>query len=287
MPHVLFIMEKFHTDSTIGKTNNYWNLLGSYECSGLGTYEVHYIDPTEIWSQSGVDHVLNTRRFDAAFISVFHHTPSHEVHKKFGHKMALLWWDSILSMPGVRSLAPTTRQFCFDWGKGEEEPNVFCVNVPQDERVFYRDKNIIENIDVSFVGSITDYWSDRRRIVEKIKDAGINIYAGGGRGHGLGNLSIEEYSGIFRRSKICLNLSYGHGRPQRKGRSFEIAACGKFMLTNCPEMFSGKEGTWFDENVDYVSFTEDDLIDKIKHYLSNNEERERISDNIYKKYVEN
>ena len=64
---ILMIMEKYHSPGNI--TNNFWNLIGSWECAGHGTYEVAYIDPTEIWSQRGVDHVLTTKQYDAAFIS--------------------------------------------------------------------------------------------------------------------------------------------------------------------------------------------------------------------------
>jgi hypothetical protein len=275
-------MEKYHTDSTIGKTNNFWNLLGSYECSGYGQHEVCYIDPEEIWSSEGVDKALMSHDYDAAIISVYHHLPSRHVASLVGHKTAFCWWDSVISMDGVKSWAPLVHQLCFDWGKGEELPNVFCVAVPQDTRIFNRDDSI-EDIDVSFCGSMTSYWSDRISLVKKIQDAGINIWGNGGRGHGLLNLPIEEYASIFKRSKMCLNLSKGHGRTQRKGRTFEIAACGKFMLLNHPEMYAG----WFEDGIDYVSFDDNDIVDKIRYYLANDDKRKEISNNLYNKYYNN
>lgn len=285
MTHVLFITEKYHSGPNYGLTNHIYNLVGSYECSGYGTYEHHFIDPENIWSSQGVDAVLMSQSYDAAIISVYHHLPSPGVAAKIGHKTFMCWWDSIISMGGVMGWAGMIHQACFDWGKGQEHPNCYCVDVPQDTRKFYRDSNVVKDIDVSFVGSIGSPWSDRANTINKIKEAGINIWAGGGRGPGYDNLSIDEYANMFRRSKICLNLSYGHGRPQRKGRSFEIAASGAFMLTNCPEMFNGKEGNWFDENVDYVSFNDNNLIEKIHYYLNNDSERNEIADNIYNKYM--
>jgi hypothetical protein len=283
MAHVLFITEKYHTDSTIGLTNNMWNLIGSYECSGLGTYTHKFIDPENIWSGEGVDHELLTNQYDAAIISVYHHLPSFHVAAQFGHKTCFLWWDSCLSMDGVRHHANVAHQLCFDWGKGEEYPNCFCVEVPQDTRIFYPDDNLEKDIDVSFVGSLTDYWSDRIRLIKKIEEAGIKIWYGGGRGHGLGNLPIEEYAAIHRRSKICLNLSYGHGRPQRKGRSFELAASKSFMMSNCPEMMDG----WFGRDTEYVPFDDENIVDKINYYLDHEEERKHISHCLYETYRNN
>ncbi len=286
MTHVLFITEKYHSGPNFGLTNNIYNLIGSYECAGYGTYTHCFIDPENIWSSQGVDEALTSNTYDAAIISVYHHLPSHHVARQIGHKTFMFWWDAVVSMGGVQGWSGLIHQGCFDWGKDEEFPNCFCLDVPQDTRKFFRD-DTQKDIDVSFVGSIGAPWSDRANTIKKIRDAGFNVWSGGGRGPGYDNLSIDEYAKIFRRSKICLNLSYGHGRPQRKGRSFEIAASGAFMLTNCPEMFSGKGGNWFENGVDYVSFDDSNLLEKVTYYLSHEEERNVIADNIYKKYVGN
>lgn len=287
MVNVLFITEKYHSGREYGLTNNIYNLIGSYECSGYGTYTHCFIDPEDIWSSAGVDQALLNHTYDAAIISVYHHLPSHGVAQQVGHKTCMCWWDSIVSMGGVHGWAGMVHQLCFDWGKGQEHPNCFCVEVPQDTRHFFRDPLVEKDIDVSFVGSIGAPWSDRANTINKLKEAGFNVWAGGGRGPGYDNLEIEQYTNIFRRSKICLNLSYGHGQPQRKGRSFEIAAVGGFMLTNCPQMFAGREGNWFEENVDYASFDEGNMVDKVRYYLNNESERQRMENNIYEKYVAN
>lgn len=288
--HVLFITEKYHSGPNFGLTNNMYNLIGSYECANYGTYTHKFIDPENIWSSSGVDEVLLNNEYNAAVISVYHHLPSPGVAQRVGNKTVMCWWDAIVSLPGIHQWANYIHQLMFDHGKGQEYPNCFSVEVPQDSRIFCRD-GTQEDIDVSFVGSIDAPRSDRGRVMAMVHEVGQKygwkVWAGGGRGPGLSNLSIEEYAGIHKRSKICLNLSYGHGRPQRKGRSFEIAACGKFMLANCPEMYSGKEGTFFDDGIDYVSFDDSNLIDKIKYYLEHDEERQKIADSIYSKYVNN
>jgi len=289
MVKVLFITEKYHSGPQFGLTNNIYNLIGSYECSEYGTHEHCFIDPEPgcIWSSGQVDQALNSKEYDAAIISVYHHLPGQQTARRLGHKIAMCWWDAIVSMGGVKSWSNTIHQLCFDHGKGNEYPNSWCVEVPQDTRIFCPDPSVEKDIDVSFVGSIGAPWSDRAKMIEKIKSAGINVWAGGGRGPGYDNLPIEDYAKIHKRSKICLNLSYGHGRPQRKGRSFEIAACGGFMMTNCPQMLYGKEGEWFGEGTEYVSFNDDNVIDKIKYYLDHKEERDLISYRIYETYRNN
>lgn len=240
-----------------------------------------------MWSSQAVDEALTSNEYDAAIISVYHHLPSPGVASSVGHKTAMCWWDSIVSMGGVRGWAGSIHQLCFDWGKGEEFPNCFSVEVPQDTRHFRPDDSVAKDIDVSFVGSIGAPWSDRGALIQKLRDGGINVWSGGGRGPGFDNLSIEEYSNVFRRSKICLNLSYGHGQPQRKGRSFEIAASKGFMMTNCPQMFHGKDGNWFEEGLEYISFDDSNVVEKVKYYLDHEQERNDIAHRLYETYRNN
>ena len=256
-----------------------YNLIGSFECSGYGTYQHCQISPEDIWTNEGIDHALLDNEYDAAIISFCHQFPSREVTKQLGYKIALCWWDSILSMDRIKSWSPIVHQLCFDQGQKAVFPNCFSVETPQDTRYFYKD-NTMEDIDVSFTGSMSvSDWPDRQILVEKIRNANINIWTGGGRNEG--NLSIKEYSDIFRHSKICLNFSYGQHKPQKKGRAFEIASCGQFMLTNCPEMYAG----WFEDGVDFISFTSEDIIDKIHYYLAHRDKREAIANNMYKKSI--
>jgi hypothetical protein len=294
MVKVLFITEKWHDHNhrENGLTNNMYNLIGSYECSGYGTFKHCPLSPEEIWSSEGVDKALLENDYDAAIISVYYHLPSHHVAKQVGHKTFMFWWDAIASMGQIQQWSSLIHQGMFDWGKGEELPNCYSLEVPQDTRIFRRDETVKEDIDISFIGSLNPYWTDRFPIIQMIeKDKDFNFWWGGGRHPGTPatktNLPIEEYANIHRRSKLCLNLSIGHGKPQRKGRAFEIAASGQFMLTTCPETFRGKDGEWFEDGVDYVSVGLPDMVYKIRYYLDRPEEVKRMKDNMYKKYNEN
>lgn len=287
MIKVLFITEKYvHPNPQYGLTNNIHNLIGSFEESGYGSYEHLFISPDAIWHPSGVEHALLTKDYDIAIVSIFHQIPRHSVAGQLGKKLCLLWWDSIVSEGHVRSFTNCCPNLVFDWGHGEEYPNCFALQVPQDTRVFKKDVFAVD-IDVSFCGAIDTVRPERARLINLIKSAGINIWSGGGRGPEQTNFHVWDYASIFKRSKICLNFAGGHGRVQRKGRVFEIAACGKFMLSNHPEAMNGKDGPWFIDGTDFVSFDENDLVDKIRYYLSHEQERQTIADNMFTKYMYN
>jgi len=87
-------------------------------------------------------------------------------------------------------------------------------------------------------------------------------------------LWLEDYPGALSAAKICLGL-LSKGFPETTTtRTFEIPACGTFMLAErTAEHLSlfeeGKEAEFFD--------SEGELVDKIRHYLAHPDERERIA----------
>lgn len=309
---VLFVMEKyiFWDQKRFGLTNNMYNLIGCWESANLGPYETAFIstDEGDIWSEEVMDRVLLERDYDVAVISPYQGPHgcincSYEVAERLGNKLLFCWWDCVAFPKDGEFVHPETRtpgwrwweyanrgcqNLIMDHGKGEIYKNSYGVDVPQDDRVFYKNTTLSEDLDISFIGAFHTR-GDRMHVVNIIRRAGFNVWVGGGRGHESqhDNYSVLDYASIHHRSKICLNLQYGHGKPQRKGRSFELASCGKFMMANYPEMFSGKDGNFFEDGVDYISFHDGDLVDKIRYFLSHEEERKKIADNIYKKYRDN
>jgi spore maturation protein CgeB len=74
--------------------------------------------------------------------------------------------------------------------------------------------------------------------------------------------------------KDAWQASLGALRPQIKGRTFEIPACGGMLMTNYADNLSdyfvpGKEIVVFDGV--------EDLVDKCQHYLSSQKERRAIA----------
>lgn len=280
MPKLLLITERFHSGNR--PTNNIWNLAGSWKCANLGEYSHYYIDPSAIWSTQQVDEVLDKEKYDLAFISVYHHLPSQQMLSRVGHKTVLCWFDGIVSMDGIRHWS----QFCpqINLDHTMNHPNVFNLSIPQDETYFKPDDSIEKDIDISFIGSIDSHRPDRAILRDKLINAGFNVHFSGGRGDGnYDNHPIEKYVNLFQRTKINLNLGYAHGgRQQKKGRIFELASMKSFTFSNCERMLDG----WFDENIDYVSFNDDNIIDKLSYYLNQSDERQAIAKNMHQKYME-
>lgn len=81
---------------------------------------------------------------------------------------------------------------------------------------------------------------------------------------------------IFANSKINLNISLRSILTGIPLRAFDIMGCGGFLISNYQEDFL----EYFEENEDFVIYYGyEDLIEKIKFYLSHDEERERIARN--------
>lgn len=193
--------------------------------------------------------------------------------------------------------------------------NVVGVNWAANTDFFKKSADIKQDIDVSFVGAAKE---ERVGLVDKIKKSGINVECFGS-GWENGPVSYEKMVEIFNRSKINLNLGMAKSiwrwqtpfriflspaenflgfrpdfwnwrgnlktilyrkNPMSRARPFEISACGGFVITNRAPVF----GEPFVENKEIVYFNDkDDLTEKIRYYLNNEELRKRIADAGYKR----
>jgi spore maturation protein CgeB len=173
----------------------------------------------------------------------------------------------------------------------------------------YQPLNLPKIYDVSFVGHP---HGNRKKIIKKIETAGINVKCWGS-GWPSGRVSQEDMIKIFSQSKINLNFTKSSGvlwkelallflhrdydrsikinTPRRfldslksfpetmwnnqiKGRNFEIPGCGSFLLT---EEADGLED-YYQIGKEIVCFKDiKDCIEKIKYYLTHEEEREAIA----------
>jgi spore maturation protein CgeB len=89
---------------------------------------------------------------------------------------------------------------------------------------------------------------------------------------------------VFQSSKINLNLSTSSqpGANQIKGRNFEIPACGGFQVSEIAERLD----EFFELGKEIVCYqTVDELVGKVKYYLSHESERCAIADAGYRRVL--
>jgi spore maturation protein CgeB len=152
--------------------------------------------------------------------------------------------------------------------------------------------------DVSFVGAWHPY---REWLIKRLRKAGFTVKAAGYRWLG-GIVSHEQMVALFNESRINLNLSnsaswdarYLVSSPralvnrirspksveQLKARQFEINGCGGFQLSYYVE---GLERQYEIGTEIAVYLDPDDLLQKVKLYLSDDTLRESIAEAGYRR----
>ena len=166
-------------------------------------------------------------------------------------------------------------------------------------QAFSKSKHICNNLnvtatkDVSFIGFPE---SSRFNSISNLANNGIKIELAGGGGKWnkkkyLGNKNIiihgkdyfeKDYSNFISSSKINLCFLRKINRDLHTSRSLEIPACGGFMLAERTieheKLFKDKKEAVFFDN-------DNDLLEKVKYYLKNDLERERIKASGYKRCI--
>ncbi len=153
--------------------------------------------------------------------------------------------------------------------------------------------------DVSFIGNVNK--ADRKEIINYLKQNGINLQTYG-PGSENGFVDHKKMIEIINSSKINLNftdsaLSEGfdfntntnfsigtkiNSRIQQaKGRLIEIFLTNSFCLTQEGE---GSRKLFDDDRIIFKD--KKDLLKKIKYYLENIEEKEQITNELYKQSLE-
>lgn len=178
----------------------------------------------------------------------------------------------------------------------------------------YRPTGEARRYDVTFVGQP---YGNRLRYIEALRAAGVDVRVWGRgwpSALGGGRLSQEEMIGVFNASRINLNFSASSTTSQRfrrrrfvdrhlagplrkapggwrvvrrlrggtpvegprqvKGRTFEVPGCRSLLLSEAadelPDCYTpGSEVAVF-EGVD-------DLVERVRHYLARDEEREAVA----------
>ena len=141
-------------------------------------------------------------------------------------------------------------------------------------------KPLKKDIDVAFLGQISDYRDKRRAYIEYLMEQNISGY--------IATLNRDQqvdhskYAEILGRAKIGINFSYSVDKHQLKGRVFETMHSGAMLL----ETKNPQTEAFFQDGIDYVSFSDkEDLLKKINYYLIHEQERESIAQSGRKKVL--
>lgn len=176
----------------------------------------------------------------------------------------------------------TTDHFSVDAYRKLGVPAVLCLTSVS--AGMYPALDVTRDIDVSFVGNCLK--SDRKEYLDFLSANGIPVESFGFGSRG-GFVSDAEMAAVFCRSKINLNFSRledGSSEAGRtrghKGRVIEVAMTRSFCLSEhypaLPHIFE------IGEEIDCFTDRES-LLEKIRYYLSHDEERERISQRAYER----
>jgi hypothetical protein len=151
------------------------------------------------------------------------------------------------------------------------------MHVPKDGRVF-NNPNKQRDIDVVFSGSYGYGREDRAKVLQYLLDNKVNLVHGGSEGGE--HLTVESYADRYQRAKMAISFSQCGGHNVVNARPFEVMSCGALLL----EQKSEELAKLYTPGVDYVEWiNEVDLLEKIRYYLTHEEERLLISNNGQKK----
>ena len=153
-------------------------------------------------------------------------------------------------------------------------------------------QNLDKKYDVAFIGAPV---SDRSDFIRFLRRKGINVTVGGKgwekypdlKPISLGYLNQEEYKKILNQAKI--NLSFSKGAlpgskgGQSKGRVFEIMASKSFGLIEA----TGRNIGFFIKNKKLTFRTKEELLSKIRYFLSKEKDRRHYSELGYKDFIKN
>jgi spore maturation protein CgeB len=122
--------------------------------------------------------------------------------------------------------------------------------------------------DVAFLGSL---YNDRKEILTKlVKHFKMNNYTTDSN-----KLSLKDITRLHLESKIVFNkLPIGYGDYNL--RVFDVLCCGSLLLTDEPQEH---DNPLFRNKEHLITYTpKDNITDIVRYYLTNNKEREEISE---------
>ena len=156
--------------------------------------------------------------------------------------------------------------------------NVPAIYFPEatSSKFFYKIEDISKEYDVGFVGA---KYGLRGEYIQYLVDKGINVKAYG-NGWKAGRINNDDVNLFFNKCKIVIGFGYILSCTDfmaLKLRDFDVPATGSLYLTtynkDLKELFPEKKDCYFS--------SKEDLFNKVKYFLDNEELREQIAKDSY------
>jgi len=207
--------------------------------------------------------------------------------KNFTNTVTLAWnsdddrrWENYSSTyVDLYDLMITTYENIFDKARKEGHNNVLLSQWASNPDYNKPIKGLSKKYDVAFVGVA---YGDRPNYIQHLINKGFNVKVAGKNwdkyiSDSDSTLSQQDMSLIYNQSKIALVFSGGYEKgKQIKGRVFETPA---YKVCTFIEDTPGLEKFYIDKK-EVVSFTDkNDLVEKLKLYLEDDELREKVAQN--------
>jgi len=304
------VRDKFSNILTLSSYNAGINRVFEDYCNGIKANcdNYHYIDYTKLYLEKGkqgferyIENYVSEHKIDAIFFIWWSCDLTFDIYflERLSKKTALVmnFFDTEYYFEAVdRYYAQFADLVILPDSLARYRYEHLNINAHTSFALFdgdYYKSNHVKNkdIDVSFIGNLKN--ADRAEYAAYLKENGIKVQTYG-TGSDNGFTSFEEMVSIFNRSKINLNFttlatSQNYIVPlptinqrirQSKGRPLEIALCGGFILSQyaagIEEMF--EIGEEFD-----VFHSKEEMLEKIKFYLANEEKRITMAEKSYQR----
>ncbi|MEI6286667.1 MAG: glycosyltransferase [Bacillota bacterium] len=220
---------------------------------------------------------------------------------KYSKRVVLYTLDAIYRFTGINKiLSIANKVVCMDERDiaylKQKYPllDVSSCQFGYDPEMFYPDKSVVKDVDISFIGAPTNnrkkiltqvarfahenkfnlavygtgywdkrYWWKKRAFVKKY--GYLFDYCSNN------NVSAEQAAEIYRHSKICLNIHI-EDHDIINNRCFEIPACGSLMFCDVQPHLR----KYLRPGLDYIEYGGDEIESLLTEYLSNENKRDLI-----------
>lgn len=222
--------------------------------------------------------------------------------KRAGTRTILWAYDSVTEFPIISRAAPHY-DFVYTYEPGDIEilskncaPHL--LPMAYDPKYYSRSNtSSVKDIDICFIGEIERYPQRRRllaHVASRFKERRIAIWADSIHWYShrhVGDfllagfkkniqltrktLDHEKISGIYNRSKICLNVHHAQSKKAVNPRTFEILGSGGLLLTD--RRLDEIEG--FEDREGYLYYSDEaELVDRLKEALENEQKATHLAD---------